>query len=54
MFEGFNIVWFPLYSVTLVYSVVDVETDEEVDHYTIPVLARGIPSIRMEIVNVLN
>jgi hypothetical protein len=54
MFEGFNILWLPLYSVVLVYSVVDVETDEEVDKYSIPVLARGIPNIRMEIIDVLN
>jgi hypothetical protein len=54
MFEGFKIVWFPLYSVTLVYSVVDVDTDEEVDKYAIPVLARGIPNIRMQVIQVLN
>jgi hypothetical protein len=54
VFEGFAIIWFPLFSVTLVYSVVDVDTDEEIDKYSIPVLARGIPNIRMEIVNVLN
>jgi len=53
-FEGFEIMWFPLYVVNLVYSVVETETEKEVDSYAIPVLARGIPDVRMEIVEVLN